>query len=114
MSKYVWSRPGPRRICKRAFSVLMRPLTRGDSISSRASCATTFKSAPVIRGLRTAEGRAAQRKCSRVPSGEAGLLPSIWVDNIDATLALVAAHGGEIVEAPHHDAPEDRKSTRLN
>lgn len=42
----------------------------------------------------------------RVPSGEAGLLPSIWVDNIDATLALVAAHGGEIVEAPHHDAPD--------
>jgi predicted enzyme related to lactoylglutathione lyase len=42
----------------------------------------------------------------RVPSREAGLLPSIWVDNIDATLALVAAHGGEIVDAPHHDAPD--------
>jgi uncharacterized glyoxalase superfamily protein PhnB len=42
----------------------------------------------------------------RVPSREAGLLPSIWVDSIDATLALVAAHGGEIVDAPHHDAPD--------
>jgi uncharacterized protein len=41
----------------------------------------------------------------RVPSGEAGLLISIWVENIDATLALVVAHGGEIVEAPHPDSP---------
>jgi predicted enzyme related to lactoylglutathione lyase len=42
----------------------------------------------------------------RTPSREAGLLPSIWVDNIDATLALVAAHGGEIVDPPHRDAPD--------
>jgi uncharacterized glyoxalase superfamily protein PhnB len=42
----------------------------------------------------------------RVPTREAGLLPSIWVDNVDATLALVAAHGGEIVEARRHDAPD--------
>jgi predicted enzyme related to lactoylglutathione lyase len=34
-----------------------------------------------------------------------GLLPYIWVDNIDATLALVAANGGETVEAPHPDSP---------
>jgi len=39
-------------------------------------------------------------------SREPGLLPYIWVDNMDATLALAAAHGGEIVEAPHHDAPD--------
>jgi len=41
-----------------------------------------------------------------VPSREAGLMPYIWVDNIDATFARVAAHGGEIVDAPHHDAPD--------
>jgi len=42
----------------------------------------------------------------RAPSREAGLLPSIWVDNIDATLALVAANGGEVVDAPGRDAPD--------
>jgi uncharacterized glyoxalase superfamily protein PhnB len=36
---------------------------------------------------------------------EPGLLPYIWVDDIDATLAQVAAWGGEIIEAPHPDAP---------
>ena len=40
-------------------------------------------------------------KVSRDP----GLLPYIWVDNIDATLAQTAACGGEVVEAPHHDSP---------
>jgi len=39
------------------------------------------------------------------PSREPGLLPYIWVDDMDATLALAAAHGGEIVEAPRHDQP---------
>jgi predicted enzyme related to lactoylglutathione lyase len=33
------------------------------------------------------------------------VLPYIWVDDIDATLALVAAHGGEIVEPRRHDTP---------
>jgi hypothetical protein len=33
-------------------------------------------------------------------------VPYIWVDNIDATLALVAAHGGELAEARHRDAPD--------
>lgn len=39
-------------------------------------------------------------------SREPGLLPYIWVDHIDAILALVSAHGGEIVEPSHHDAPD--------
>jgi len=39
-------------------------------------------------------------------SREPGLLPYIWVDDIDATLAVAAAHGGEIVEARRHDAPD--------
>jgi predicted enzyme related to lactoylglutathione lyase len=42
---------------------------------------------------------------ARTPSRESGLLPYIWVDDIDATMALAAAHGGEVVDAPHHDAP---------
>jgi len=41
---------------------------------------------------------------SRAP--EKGIVPYIWVDNIDATLALVAAHGGELAEARHRDAPD--------
>jgi len=38
-------------------------------------------------------------------SREPGLLPFIWVDNIDATLAQAAACGGVVVETPHHDSP---------
>jgi predicted enzyme related to lactoylglutathione lyase len=38
-------------------------------------------------------------------SREPGLLPSIWVDSIKATLTQIAAHGGVIVEATHHDSP---------
>jgi predicted enzyme related to lactoylglutathione lyase len=38
-------------------------------------------------------------------SGNSGLLPSIWVDNIDATLAQAASHGGIVVESPHPDFP---------
>ena len=38
-------------------------------------------------------------------SREPGLLPYIWVDAIDAILAQVGAHGGEIVEASHPDSP---------
>jgi predicted enzyme related to lactoylglutathione lyase len=41
------------------------------------------------------------RDISRAP----GLLPYIWVDSIDATLTRVAAHGGIVVEATHHDSP---------
>lgn len=41
----------------------------------------------------------------RSPSRDPGLLPFIWVDNIDATLTRVAAHGGEVAEAPHLDSP---------
>ncbi len=41
------------------------------------------------------------REISRAP----GLLPYIWVDSIDATLAQVAAQGGVVVETPHLDSP---------
>jgi predicted enzyme related to lactoylglutathione lyase len=41
------------------------------------------------------------RKIARTP----GLLPYIWVDSIDATLKLVATHGGVVVEEPHLDSP---------
>ena len=34
----------------------------------------------------------------REVSRDAGLLPSIWVDNIDVSLAMVAANGGAIIE----------------
>ncbi len=40
------------------------------------------------------------------PMREAGLIVSIWVDDIAATLAKVAAHGGEAFEAPHPDQPD--------
>jgi predicted enzyme related to lactoylglutathione lyase len=40
------------------------------------------------------------REISHVP----GLLPYIWVDAIDAILAKVAAHAGEVVEAAHCDS----------
>jgi uncharacterized protein len=36
---------------------------------------------------------------------EPGLLPYIWVDDIDGTLAKVTAHGGEVVTASHLDSP---------
>jgi predicted enzyme related to lactoylglutathione lyase len=38
---------------------------------------------------------------------EPGLLTYIWVDNIDTTLAQVAAHGGVVVATPAHDSPGD-------
>jgi predicted enzyme related to lactoylglutathione lyase/uncharacterized glyoxalase superfamily protein PhnB len=41
------------------------------------------------------------RQIGREPT----LLPYIWVDNIDATLAQVAAHGGAIVAFPRSDSP---------
>lgn len=36
----------------------------------------------------------------------AGLLPSIWVDNIDVSLAMVAAHGGVIIEPLQSVSPD--------
>jgi predicted enzyme related to lactoylglutathione lyase len=42
------------------------------------------------------------RPASRAP----GLLPYIWVDDIDATLAQAATQGGEVVETPHPDHPD--------
>jgi len=41
----------------------------------------------------------------RPPSREPGLIVSIWVDDIAATLKLVAASGGEVFEEPHPDSP---------
>jgi predicted enzyme related to lactoylglutathione lyase len=38
-------------------------------------------------------------------SREAGLLPYVWVDSIDTTLARVAACGGQIIKAPDLDSP---------
>ncbi|MGH9510901.1 MAG: VOC family protein [Terriglobales bacterium] len=34
-----------------------------------------------------------------------GILPSIWVDSIEATMARVVDSGGEVVESAHHDFP---------
>jgi predicted enzyme related to lactoylglutathione lyase len=41
------------------------------------------------------------RKACREP----GLLPYIWVDSIDETLARVTAHGGEVVKTEQLDSP---------
>jgi predicted enzyme related to lactoylglutathione lyase len=41
----------------------------------------------------------------RERSREPGLLPYIWVDSLDATLARVRTHGGGVVETPHPDSP---------
>lgn len=41
----------------------------------------------------------------RAISREPGLLPYIWVDDIDGTLARAAAEGGELVKGPHPDHP---------
>ncbi len=38
-------------------------------------------------------------------SSEPGMLVSIWVDSIDATLDLIRANGGEVVEEAHPDEP---------
>ncbi len=46
------------------------------------------------------------RKISREP----GLLPYIWVDDIDATVGQAAAHGAEIIEGPHPDHPDSTSS----
>jgi len=42
----------------------------------------------------------------RAVSRDAGLLPSIWVDNIDVSLAMVAAHGGAILEPVQSVSPD--------
>ena len=39
------------------------------------------------------------------PAREPGILPSIWVKDIDAFVEKIAAHGGEIVESPRPDEP---------
>jgi predicted enzyme related to lactoylglutathione lyase len=41
----------------------------------------------------------------RESSREPGLLPHIWVDSLDGTLARVRTHGGGVVETPHPDSP---------
>jgi predicted enzyme related to lactoylglutathione lyase len=42
----------------------------------------------------------------RNSSREPGLLPYIWVDSVDATLAEVKANGGAVVEETHQDSPD--------
>jgi predicted enzyme related to lactoylglutathione lyase len=42
----------------------------------------------------------------RSAAREPGLLAYIWVDSIDATVAKVASHGGEIVKAVDCDSPD--------
>jgi predicted enzyme related to lactoylglutathione lyase len=69
----------------------------GWNIRNRESDHPSFDDASGVSGA-WVTGRAIAR--------EPGLLPYIWVDDIDATLALVAAHGGEVVEARHHDASD--------
>ena len=39
----------------------------------------------------------------REAAREPGLLPYVWVDDLCATVGLVAAHGGEIIKAPTPD-----------
>jgi predicted enzyme related to lactoylglutathione lyase len=46
-------------------------------------------------------------------AGTPGLLPYIWVDSIEATLKLVAEHGGKIIEGPHPDSPGSSSSIAL-
>jgi predicted enzyme related to lactoylglutathione lyase/uncharacterized glyoxalase superfamily protein PhnB len=41
----------------------------------------------------------------RAATREPGMIVSIWVDDIEAILAKVAAHGGAVLEAPHPDSP---------
>jgi predicted enzyme related to lactoylglutathione lyase/uncharacterized glyoxalase superfamily protein PhnB len=43
---------------------------------------------------------------AREVARDAGLLPSIWVDNIDVTLAMVAAHGGAIIDPVQPVSPD--------
>lgn len=40
-------------------------------------------------------------RTGRTPSREAGLVPYIYVDSLNDTVARVAAHGGEVVRAPY-------------
>lgn len=39
------------------------------------------------------------------PAQEPGILPSIWVKDIESFVTKIAAHGGEIVERPRPDSP---------
>jgi uncharacterized protein len=40
------------------------------------------------------------------PAQQPGLLPSIWVEDMEEFAGKVTAHGGEIIEPPHPDAPD--------
>jgi predicted enzyme related to lactoylglutathione lyase len=44
---------------------------------------------------------------NRAISREAGLLPYIWVDDIDDVLARIESHGGEVVQAPRQISAGD-------
>ena len=40
------------------------------------------------------------------PAQDPGILPSIWVKDIEAHVATIEANGGEIIERPHPDSPD--------
>ena len=69
----------------------------GWNIRHRESSRPSFDDAPGNISGAWVTGRSAWR--------EPGLLPYVWVDSIDATLAKVKASGGELVQAPHPDEP---------
>jgi predicted enzyme related to lactoylglutathione lyase len=68
----------------------------GWNIRHRDSARPSFDAPGNISGA-WVTGRQAHR--------EAGLLPYIWVDEMDAVLERIAAEGGEIVEARRRDSP---------
>jgi len=78
-------------------SVLFYEEVFGWNIRGRDSSRPSFDDATGIVSGAWVTGRAASR--------DPGLLPYIWVDGIDATLARVASNGGEVVETPHLDSP---------
>ena len=68
----------------------------GWNIRQRDSGRPSFDDACAVSGAFTT---------SLAVAREPGLLPSIWVDSIDDTLARVVKNGGEVVEGPHLDSP---------
>ena len=76
----------------------------GWNIRNRDSGRPSFDDAAGVSGAFTT---------SLAVSREPGLLPSIWVDSIDDTLARVVANGGEVVEGPHLDSRGGQWIARL-
>jgi hypothetical protein len=53
-----------------------------------------------------APGLIGQWVTDRAPTRDAGMLPWLHVDNMDAAMKLVRAHGGEVLEHPTPDGPD--------